>query len=142
MASPISSRGTYILIRDNLDVLNVTGSLEDLTENILCDTLVEAANVQSTLVRFGGSTSESSSTCRRHQSTLIGRKGRGNRSRDRVGILRDMQRRRREVGCIGLAILVAVEARGARIGLGRWWQLAGVGGSAGISHLENLFDDE
>jgi hypothetical protein len=57
--------------------------------------------------------------------------GGGDGSRDRVGILRDMQRRRGH----RLSILASFEARDASTGLRGGGQLAWVGGRSRVGHV-------
>jgi len=45
---------TYILVRDYLHRLNMAGGLEDLPENIFCNSWIKAADVQSSLVGLRG----------------------------------------------------------------------------------------
>jgi hypothetical protein len=49
---------THILVGNNLNVLHMASGLEDLTQDILGDTLIQAANVQRPLVRFRSSASK------------------------------------------------------------------------------------
>lgn len=44
---------TYVLVGNDLDVLNMSSSLEDLAENVLGNSLVQASHVQRALVRLG-----------------------------------------------------------------------------------------
>ena len=105
---------TYVLIRDYLDILDMSCGLEDLTQHILRHPLVETPHVECALVRLGsGTSSEATSAAGRHDVVYAGH-GRGDGGRDRVGVLWDVQRRRRHVSLVGLAILVA---RRPRIGL-------------------------
>ncbi|RXK34165.1 hypothetical protein BBD39_06145 [Arsenophonus endosymbiont of Bemisia tabaci Asia II 3] len=47
------ARLTYVLVRDDLDVLHVSGGLKDLPEDLFGDSGVQATNVQSSFVGFG-----------------------------------------------------------------------------------------
>lgn len=110
-----SGRGivTYVLIGDDLDVLDVTSSLEDLSQDILGDSRVQTTNVQRTLVGFGGGAAGKGATAgRRHD--LVAAHGRGNGGRDRVRVGWDVQRWRRHVGIGTVAIFVP---RSSSIGL-------------------------
>jgi hypothetical protein len=116
---------THVLIRDDLHILYVTSSLEDLTKNILRNARVESTDVKRPLVRFGSHTAgESTRAVWGHHTALIAGHGGGNSRRDRVRVLRNVQRRRRHVSRVGLAILAAFEARSARVGLRRRRQLS------------------
>jgi hypothetical protein len=48
----------YILVGNDLDILNMARGLEDLAEDILGHTLVQASNIQSSLIRFRGGSPE------------------------------------------------------------------------------------
>lgn len=48
----------YILVGNNLHILNMTRSLKDLAKNVLGYTLLQASNVQRPLVRLRGCPSE------------------------------------------------------------------------------------
>lgn len=109
---------THIFVGDNLNILNVTSSLENLTKNILGDPLVQSTNVQRPLVRLGSCSSEAASAGWGHHIDLTGR---GDGSRDGIVVLGDMQRRRRKG--LSLSILDTFESRCASIGL-----RCGVGG--------------
>jgi len=43
---------TYILVWDNLDRYNMTGSLENLSQNLLCDPRIKATDVKGSFVGF------------------------------------------------------------------------------------------
>lgn len=118
---------TYILVRDNLDVLDVTSRLKDLSQNILRHTLIEATDVERPLVRFGSRSTKAGSRGENTASILRG-PGRGDGGRDRIVVLRNVQRRRGN----GLAVLPAIEACGTRIWLRG--QLARVGRGSSVSH--------
>jgi hypothetical protein len=122
---------TYILVGDDLDVLNVTRSLENLTQNFLGHSLVQSTDIESTLVRLRGGATKATCAGGRHNASIVGGSGRSDSSRDRVGVLRDMKRRRGH----RLAILTSFIARGASTSLRRR-QLAWVGGSTSVGHVE------
>ena len=114
-----SSRATYILVWNDLDVLHVAGGLEYLAQNILRDPLVEAAHIERPLVRLGGGAASEAARTAGRQDIIDARHGGGDCRRNRVCILRDVERRRRHVGRVGLAILPILVARSASIRL-RW----------------------
>ena len=93
---------TYILVRDNLNILNMTSGLEDLAQDILSDSLIQSTDIERSLVRLGRGSSEAG-TGRRHHGLV----GRGDGAGDRVVVLGDVQRRQ-----VRLAIL----GSGARLG--------------------------
>lgn len=124
---------TYVLVGDDLDVLNVTGSLKDLAQNILRDTRVQATDVESSLVRLGRrAPGEGTAAGGRHD--LVTRHGRGDRGRNRVRVGRDVERRGRHVG-VG-AILTVLVAWSPSTGLGRRRKLASRRNS--VCHAEQL----
>lgn len=112
---------THVLVRNNLDVLYVTSSLEDLAQHILRDAGIQAADVQRPLIRLGGGAARERAAARRRHD-LIARHGRGNSGRDGVRVGRDVQRRRRHVG-VG-AVLAVLVAGSACVGLRRGRKLA------------------
>lgn len=125
---------TYVLVRDDLDVLHMAGRLKDLAQHVLSDPSVQATDVERALVRLRRSASGEGTT-RRHQSTLVPTShGRCNGGRDRVGVLGNVQRRRGHG--TGLTVLRVVEARRTSIGLGRGRQLSARGRSSVVSHRE------
>jgi hypothetical protein len=123
---------TYVLVRDDLDILNMTRGLKNLTQNFLGHSLVQSANVEGALVRLRGGATEATCAGGRHDTSLVRRSGRGDSSRDRVGVLRDMERWRGH----RLAILASFKARGASTSLRRRRQLARVGGSTSVGHID------
>lgn len=65
------SDSAYILIGDDLDVLDMTSSLKYLTQNILRHPLVQAADVEGPLVRLGCCSTEAPGTGWGHDATLV-----------------------------------------------------------------------
>lgn len=116
---------TCVLVWDDLDTLNVTGSLEDLSKNIFGDTLVQSADIQCALVRLRGSTSaETTGAAGGHD--LVDARHRGGDGRgDRVVVLRDVQGRRR--------LLAILKARCTLVALG-WSRQLGCVGSGAVGH--------
>lgn len=115
---------THILVRNDLHILDMTRGLEDLAQNILGNTLVQATNVQSSLVRLRRRpATEAGYTTRRHDIIGTGH-WRRNSSGDGLCVLWDVKRRR--------GFLSVFVARSALVGLRRW-QLSCVGGSIGHS---------
>ena len=108
------SKGTYILVRNNLDILDMAGGLEDLAQNILRHPRVKSTDVKRPLVRLRRrSTREGTAASGRHDTLVRGCNG----SRNGVRVRRDMKRRRRHVGRISLAVLARIKAGGADIWL-------------------------
>jgi hypothetical protein len=105
---------TYILIRNDFDVLDMPRSFKDLPENILRDPRVQSPNIQRTLVRFWrGSADKPTSTSRRHNSATT-RHGRGDSCRDRVGVLRNdhgSKRRWRHMRRVALVAIALARCR-------------------------------
>lgn len=132
---------THVLVRDDLHVLNMTSSLKDLAKNILCNTGVEPTDIERSLIRLGcHAAGEGTGAGGRHHAALVAGHGRGDGGRDGVRVLRNVQRRRRHVCRVGLAILAILEARSASIGLGRRRQLARGRGRSVLSHLVGRYD--
>lgn len=105
----------YVLVGDNLDILDMSRGLEYLTQHIFSHSLIQAADVEGPLVRLRRSSSEASG--RREDATAIdARTGRCDGCRDRVRVLRNMERRRGEVSWVALAILGGRGAHGLRSG--------------------------
>jgi hypothetical protein len=128
LASFRQGRGTaYILVRNDLDILDMSSCLEDLPENILRHALVKAADVERPLV---GLRRRSTDAAGRGEDTadVLRSSRRGDGGRDRVVVLRNVQRRRGN----SLAVLPAVEARGTRIWLRG--QLARIGRGSSVGH--------
>lgn len=104
----------YVLVGDDLDILDMARGLEYLAQHIFSHSLVQAANVEGPLVRLRRSSSEARG--RRQDATLDARAGRCHGRRDRVVVLRNMERRRGEVSWVALAILGGSGAHGLRSG--------------------------
>jgi hypothetical protein len=68
------SRRACGLVRDNLDALDVASGLENLAQNVLGDTGVQASDIQCPLVRLRRSTARgvTSSAGGRHDTTRHG----------------------------------------------------------------------
>lgn len=85
---------TYILVGDDFNILHMASRLKDLAQNILGDPLVEATDIEGSLVRLGGRSSETASTGRRHHVAIFT----ADSSRDRVIVGGDVKRR----GCLAV----------------------------------------
>lgn len=111
---------THVFVGNNLHTLHMARGLKNLLQNVFRDPGVEAANIESPLIRLWSSTTYISTCCvgRRHQ--VPGHWG-GNRCRDWVCILRNHHGRRRHVGWIALAIALLLLAGSAS----RWLRRRG-----------------
>lgn len=105
----------YVLIGDDLDILDMSRGLEYLAQHILSHSLVQAANVEGPLVRLRRSSSEARGG-REDATAIYARAGRCDGRRDRVVVLRNMERRRGEVSWVALAVLGGRGAHGLRSG--------------------------
>jgi hypothetical protein len=118
----------------------MTSRLEDLAENILGDARIQASNIERTLVGLGGrATTERAAAAGRDDAALVAARAHrgGDGSRDRVRVLRNMQRRRRHVGGILASVLAVLVARSARVGLRGRRELARGRGRTVVSHVCN-----
>lgn len=62
---------THVLIRDDLNTLNVSSGLEDLLEHFFGDSRVKTTDVQSSLVGLRSSTARTASATRRVQTIAV-----------------------------------------------------------------------
>jgi hypothetical protein len=62
---------TYVLIRDDLNTLNVSSGLEDLLEDFLGDSRIQTTNVKSSLVGLGSGTARTAGAARRVQAIAV-----------------------------------------------------------------------
>lgn len=110
----------------------MTSSLEDLSQDILGDTRIQAADIEGTLIRLGRSTTRERTTAgRRHD--LVAAHGRGDGRGDRVVVGRNVERRGGHMGVRAIAVLVA---RGSCVGLRGRGKLAS--GNTSIGHDDRL----
>lgn len=110
----------------------MTRSLEYLSQDILGDTRVQAADIEGTLIRLGRSTTgERTAAGRRHD--LVAAHGRGDGRGNRIVVRRDVERRGRHMGVRAIAVLVA---RGSCVGLRGRGKLAS--GNTSIGHDDRL----
>ena len=117
-----------VLVRNDLDALDVAGGLEDLAQDVLGDARVQASHIQCAFVRLGGGAARDvarPSAGGRHD---VCAHGRADGRRDGIRVLRDddgCERRRGHV-LLRLAGGAAVVARGAGRGRrGRHLRLCG-----------------
>ncbi len=63
---------TYILVRNDFDILDMTGGFEDLSKDILCNPRIKTSYIQSAFVRFGSRTSsKATGTARRQDASIL-----------------------------------------------------------------------
>ena len=62
---------THVLIRDDLNTLNVSSGLEDLLEHLLGDSGVKTTDVESSLVWLRSSTARAAGAARRVQTVAV-----------------------------------------------------------------------
>lgn len=112
-----------------------------MTQDVLGDARVQASDIQRTLVRLRGSTAtEGTTAAGRHHAALVtaATHRRSDRGRDRIGVLRNMERRGRQVRRVRAGVLAILVARRTRVGLRRRWELARGRGRTVVSHLCEL----
>jgi hypothetical protein len=124
-------RSTYVLVRDDLDVLHVSSGLEDLSQNFLGDPRVQTANVKGSLVGLRGGAPDSTAGAHRGTKTVKA-VGVGHVHGERVVVLRDVEAERR----LAVAVLIARLARHATHG-GRHGEL-GLGGTVVVGHYDDV----
>lgn len=114
----------------------MASGLEDLAKNVLGNTRVEATDVESALVGLrSGAAAERTTTGGRNDAALVAAtQGRGDRGRDGVRVLRNMERRGWHMGGV-LTILAILIARSTRIRLRRRGKLASALVGTVISHF-------
>ena len=109
---------TYVLVGDDLDVLDVARRLKDLAQDILSNPLVESAYIKCSLVGlWGRAASKGGSTGRRHEPAVVTANGRRDGSRDRVVVLGDVEGWGGHVA-LARAILAVVLLGGSGVGHG------------------------
>lgn len=97
-------RRTHVLVGNDLDIDNMTGSLEYLLQDVLCDPVVETSDIKCSFVWLrSGPTHKSTSTGGGHHAP---RHRRSNRRRDRVGVLGDHNWRTRRRGHVRTLAIV------------------------------------
>jgi len=99
---------TYVLVRDDLDVLHVSSSLKDLPENLLGHPRVQTANVQGSFVGLGSSAPDGAAGAH-GRAKAIEAVDIGHVHRERVVVLRDVETKRRLLGhALAVAVLIAL----------------------------------
>jgi len=127
---------TYVLVRDDLDVLHVSSGLENLPENLFGDPGVQTANVQSSFVGLGGSTPDGAASAH-GRTKAVETVGIRHVHGERVVVLRDVEAERRLARhSLAVAILIARLARHATHG-GRHGELR-LGGTVVVGHYDEF----
>jgi hypothetical protein len=99
---------TYVLVRDNLDVLHVSSGLEDLPENLFGDPGVQTANVQSSFVGLRGGAPDGAASAH-GRAKAVKAVGVRHVHGERVVVLRDVEAERRLRGhALTVAVLEAL----------------------------------
>lgn len=89
-AGEACAKSTHVLVRDNLDILHMSGSLKDLPQDLLSDPWVQTTHVQGSLVRLRGSAPNGAAGAHRRGHAV----GVGHVPRKRIGVLGDVQAER------------------------------------------------
>ena len=129
-------RSTYVLVRDDLDILHVSSSLENLSQDFLGDPRVQTANVKGSLVGLRGGAPDG--TAGAHWGTKTIKAVRvGHVHGEGVVVLRDVEAKRRLTRhTLAVAILIARLARHTTHG-GRHGEL-GLGGTVVVGHYDDV----
>lgn len=127
---------TYVLVRDDLDVLHVSSGLKDLPENLFGDPGVQTANVQSSFVGLGGSTPDGAASAH-GRTKAVETVGIRHVHGERVVVLRDVEAERRLRGEATLAVAILEALRLTRHGAhgGRHGELRR-GGAVVVGHCD------
>ena len=125
---------TYVLVRDDLDVLHVSSGLKDLPENLFGHPGVQTANVQSSFVGLGGSTPDGAASAH-GRTKAVEAVGIRHVHGERVVVLRDVEAERRLRGQAALAVAILEALRLTRHGAhgGRHGELRR-GGAVVVGH--------
>ena len=127
-------QSTYVLVRDDLDVLHVSSGLEDLPENLLGHPGVQTANVQSSFVGLGGSAPDGAASAH-GRSKAIETVGIRHVHGERVVVLGDVQAERRlSRHALAVAILIARHTTHG----GRHGELLLLGGTVVVGHYDEV----
>jgi hypothetical protein len=128
-------QSTYVLVRDDLDVLHVSSGLENLSQDFLGDPWVQTANVKGSLVGLRGSAPDGTA-CAHWGTKTVKAVGVGHVHGERVVVLRDVEAERRLARhSLAVAVLIARLARHATHG-GRHGEL-GLGGAVVVGHYDD-----
>ena len=100
-------RSTYVLVRDDLDVLHVSSGLEDLSQDFLGDPRVQSTNVQGSLVGLRGGAPDGAAGAHGRAKTVQA-VGIRHVHGERIVVLGDVQAERRlSRHALAVAILIA-----------------------------------
>jgi len=125
---------TYVLVRDDLDILHVSGGLENLPQDLLGDPRVQATHVKGSLVGLRGGAPDGTAGAHRRTKTVEA-VGVGHVHGERVVVLRDVEAERRLARhALAVAILIARLARHATHG--RRHGEGGRGGTVVVGHCD------
>jgi len=129
-------RSTYVLVRDDLDVLHVSSGLEDLSQDFLGDPRVQTTNVKGSLVGLRGGAPDGAASAHGRAKTVEA-VGVGHVHGERVVVLRDVETERRLARhALAVAILIAGLARHTTHG-GRHGE-RGLGGTVVVGHYDEV----
>lgn len=131
----------YILVGNDLDTLHVPGGFKDLPQDVFGDASIKTSNIQSALVWFGSSPTDKAAGAGRGHHVAGHR--RGDRRRNRIGVLGDHDRGKRWWRhmcriCLPVALgpIELLLTRGTCRGLGRGRKGRRSGGLGVLSHCE------
>lgn len=130
----VDTDSTYILVRNDFDVLDVSSGFEDLSKHIFRNSWIQTSNIQCALIWLWSSTSNKAScTIRGHHPILS--HGRAYSGRDRIGVLRNNDGREGWRGHVRALSIVPIFVAWCASGrLRRWWELIARWGRAVIRH--------
>jgi hypothetical protein len=129
-------RLTYVLVGDDLDILHVSSSLENLPQDLLSDPGVQATNVKGSLVGLRGGAPDGTAGAHRRTKTVQA-VGIGHVHGKRVVVLRDVEAKRRLARhALAVAVLIARLARHATHG-GRHGERR-LGGTVVVGHYDEV----
>lgn len=129
-------RLTYVLVRDDLDILHMSGGLENLPQDFLGDPRVEATNVEGSLVGLRGSAPNGAAGAHGRAKAVEAVRI-GHVHGERVVVLRDVEAERRLARhTLAVAVLIARLARHATHG--RRHGEGGRGGTVVVGHCDEV----
>ena len=127
-------QSTYVLVRDDLDVLHVSSGLEDLSQDFLGDPRVQSTNVQGSLVGLRGGAPDGTASAHGRAKTVEA-VGIGHVHGERVVVLGDVQAERRLARhALAVAILIARHTTHG----GRHGELLLLGGTVVVGHYDEV----
>lgn len=127
-------QSTYVLVRDDLDVLHVSSGLENLSQDFLGDPWVQTADVKGSLVGLWGGAPDGTAGAHRGAKTVKA-VGVGHVHGERVVVLGDVQAERRlSRHALAVAILIARHTTHG----GRHGELLLLGGTVVVGHYDEV----